>query len=227
MTPGSKHPAIISNMYANSGRAQWVGVYDHYAAAELGMVVLKVNFRGSWGQGGEFNSGYYKSLGIIDADEAVSAKKYLDSLGYVRSDRCGVWGWSYGGFLTLMIMTTKPGVFDSAVAVASVTDWKSYNEWYTRRRLGLPVEDAEIYKKTSPISHADGLKGNLLTIHGMLDDNVLYQDIVRFRANLIKEGKFYDSQDYPRANHSIGRDDERPHVFENIIRYLYNKLSRP
>lgn len=222
-----KHPAVITNMYANSGRAQWVGVYDHYMAAELGFVVLKVNFRGSWGQGGEFNSGYAKSLGIIDADESVSAKKFLVDTGYVNADRCGVWGWSYGGFLTLMIMTTKPGVFDTGVAVASVTDWKSYNEWYTRRRLGLPTEDKDIYTKTSPVNQAKGLQGNLLTIHGMLDDNVLYQDIVRFRQALIREGKFFDSMDYPRANHSIGKDEERTHVYEVIVRYLYNKLSRP
>lgn len=226
LDPAKKHPAVISNMYANSARSAWVGLWEHYVAAELGVVVLKVNFRGSWGQGGEFNSGYYKSLGVIDADEAVSAKKYLDSLGYVRSDRCAVWGWSYGGFLTLMIMTTKPGVFDTGVAVASVTDWKSYNEWYTRRRLGLPSEDAEVFKKTSPVEHAASLQGNLLTIHGMLDDNVLFQDIVRFRANAIAAGKFYDSMDYPRANHGIGRLDERPHVFETIARYLYHKLYR-
>lgn len=221
-----KHPAFISNMYANSAKQSWGGFNDNYAAVELGFVVLLVDFRASWGQGGEFNSGYYKNMGLIDADEAVKAKDYLVNLGYVNGDRCGVWGWSYGGFLTCMIQLTKPGVFDTGVAVASVTDWNSYNEWYTRRRLGQQAEDAEIYKKTSPVHHAKGLEGNLLLIHGMLDDNVLYQDTVRLQENLIREGKYFDTFEYPRGDHGMWRVHERPHIMATIMRYLYNKLYR-
>lgn len=224
--PKKKYPAVISNMYANSARAGWLGTVDHYTAAELGIVVLKVNFRGSWGQGGEFNSGYAKQMGVIDSAEAKSAKEFLVSTGFVNPDRCGIWGWSYGGFLTLMIMTQQPGVFDTGVAVASVTDWKSYNEWYVRRRLGLPSEDKETFERTSPIHHTKKFQGNLLTVHGMLDDNVLYQDIVRFRQNMIRDGKFFDSLDYPRGNHGMFRDEERPHVYESILRYLNTKLKR-
>lgn len=222
-----KHPAFLSNMYANSGKMTWSGYLENYAAMELGMVVLMVDFRASWGRGGEFNSGYYKGMGIIDADEAVAAKDYLVSLGYVNPDRCGVWGWSYGGYLTCMIQLTRPGVFDTGVAVASVTDWKSYNEWYTRRRLGMESDDAEIYKKTSPVHHAAGLQGNLYLVHGMLDDNVLYQDTARLMQNLIDKGKPFDMLAYPRDDHSIGKDTSRPHVFSAIMRYLWQKLDRP
>lgn len=221
-----KHPAFISNMYANSAKRSWAGYFENYAAVELGFVVLQVDFRASWGQGGEYNSGYYKKMGIVDADEAVKAKEYLAGLGYVNPDRVGVWGWSYGGYLTCMIMLTKPGVFDTGVAVASVTDWASYNEWYTRRRLGLPSEDPDIYKATSPVYHAKGLDGNLLMIHGMLDDNVLFQDTVRLQENLIREGKYFDEFDYPRGDHGMWRTYERPHIFATIMRYLYGKLSR-
>lgn len=222
-----KHPAFISSMYANSGKLAWAGYMENYAAMELGMVVLQVDFRASWGQGGEFNSGYYKKMGIVDSDEAVKAKEFLTGLGYVNPNRVGVWGWSYGGYLTCMIMLTRPGVFDTGVAVASVTDWKTYNEWYTRRRLGLPSEDDEIYKKTSPVHHAIGLTGNLLLVHGMLDDNVLYQDTVRLQENLIREGKVFDTFAYPRGDHGMGRTHERPHVNALILRYLWQKLSRP
>jgi dipeptidyl-peptidase-4 len=222
-----KHPAFLSNMYANSAKLTWGGYLENYAAMELGMVVLLVDFRSSWGRGGEFNSGYYKSLGVIDADEAVAAKDYLVSLGYVNPDRCGVWGWSYGGFLTCMIQLTKPGVFDTGVAVASVTDWKSYNEWYTRRRLGMEKDDPEVYKKTSPVHHAAGLKDNLYLIHGMLDDNVLYQDTARLIQQLVEKGKPFDMLAYPRDDHSIGKDTSRPHVQAAIIRYLWQKLGRP
>ncbi|MBX3111399.1 MAG: S9 family peptidase [Fimbriimonadaceae bacterium] len=222
-----KHPAFLSNMYANSARASWGGYIENYAATELDMVVLKVNFRASWGQGGEFNSGYAKSMGIIDTQEAVAAKKYLVSLGYVDPDRCGVWGWSYGGFLTDMIMLSAPGEFDTGVAVASVTNWKSYNEWYTRRRLGLPKDNEEVYKKTSPISYAKGLKGNLFLIHGMLDDNVLFQDVVQLTELMIREDKHFDEFFFPRSDHGISRVHERPLVWEKLLGYLYTKLNRP
>jgi dipeptidyl-peptidase 4 len=221
------HPAILSNMYADSGKAAWGGWVEHYAATQLDMVVLAVDFRSSWGYDGEFNSGYYRKMGLVDADEAVAAKKFLASLPYVRADRVGLWGWSYGGYLTCMTMLTKPGEFHAGVAVASVTDWKSYNEWYTRRRLGLVGADKEWFEKTSPITYASGLKDNLLLVHGMLDDNVLYQDTARLMQKMIDAGVYFDSLAYPRDDHSIGKDTSRPHVFASVLRYLYQKLSQP
>jgi dipeptidyl-peptidase-4 len=222
-----KHPAFISNMYANSAKMGWSGFFENYAAMELGFVVLLIDFSASWGQGGEFNSGYYKSMGIVDADEAVAGKKFLESLGYVRGDRVGLWGWSYGGFLTCMVQLTRPDNFYAGVAVASVTDWKSYNEWYTRRRLGMESEDKEVYIKTSPIHHAKGLKNHLLLIHGMLDDNVLFQDTARLMQRLIENNKQFDLMLYPKDDHGIGRDESRPHVMVEIMRYLYRRLYEP
>lgn len=221
-----KHPAFISNMYANSAKQAWSGYFENYAAMNLDMVVLQVDFRASWGYGGEFNSGYWKSMGVVDTDEAVAAKEFLSNLGYVNPNRVGVWGWSYGGYLTCMIMLTAPGVFDTGVAVASVTDWKNYNEWYTRRRLGMESDDPEVYKKTSPRWHAKGLLGNLFLVHGMLDDNVLYQDTAQLIQGLIEEGKHFDMLAYPRDDHGIGKDTSRPHVFTAVMRYLYEKLGR-
>lgn len=222
-----RHPAFISNIYANSGKAAWGGFLENFAAQELDMVVLAVDFRASWGYGGEFNSGYYRKMGLIDVDEAVAAKNYLAGLAYVRGDRVGIWGWSYGGYLTCMTLLTKPGVFHTGVAVASVTDWKSYNEWYTRRRLGLVKDDPKIFEETSPISYPTKLSDNLLLVHGMLDDNVLFQDTVRLEQKLIENNRQFDLATYPRDDHSIGRPESRPHVFERIMRYLYWHLSQP
>ena len=222
-----KHPALVSNMYANSGKAAWGGYFENYAAMNLDMVVLCVDFRASWGYGGEFNSGYYRKMGLVDADEAVAAKNYLASLNYVRGDRVGLWGWSYGGYLTCMTMLTKPGVFYAGCAVAPVTDWKSYNEWYTRRRLGLAKDDPKIFEQTSPITYANGLQDNLLLVHGIMDDNVLFQDTARLMQRLIENGKYFDEMTYPRDDHSIGKETSRPHVMGRILRYLYNELSKP
>jgi len=166
-------------------------------------------------------------MGLIDADEAVSAKNYLAALPYVRGDRVGIWGWSYGGYLTCMTLLTKPGVFYAGCAVASVTDWKSYNEWYTRRRLGLVKDDPKIFEQTSPISYAAGLQDNLLLIHGILDNNVLFQDTARLIQRLIDNGKYFDEMTYPRDDHSIGKETSRPHVFGRIMRYFYDQLNKP
>lgn len=222
-----RHPAVVSGIYADSGKAAWSGWVENYMAMNLDFVVLCVDFRSSWGYDGDFNGGYYKKMGIIDADEAVDAKKFLVSTGFVKPDRVGIWGWSYGGFLTCMTLLTKPGEFHAGVAVASVTDWKSYNEWYTRRRLGLVKDDKEkIFEKTSPVYNAqNGVKDNLLLVHGMLDDNVLYQDTARLQQKLIDAGSHFDLMLYPRDDHSISKDTSRPHVYSTIVRYLWDKLS--
>lgn len=225
LDPSKKHPAFLSNLYANSGKLDWGGYLENFAAMELGFVVLKVDFRSSWGYGGEFNAGYHRSMGLVDADESVAAKNYLSSLGYVDPDRVGLWGWSYGGYLTCMTLLTKPNVFKSGVAVASVTDWRSYNEWYTRRRLGLVKDDEEIFKKTSPITYPEGLQDELLLIHGMLDDNVLYQDTARLMQRMIEKGKYFEVMPYPEDDHGIGKNWSRPHVMTTILRYLYRTLG--
>ena len=222
-----KHPAVLSNIYADSAKESWGGFLENYLAMNLNMVVLCVDFSASWGYGGEFDSDYYKRMGLIDADEAVSAKKYLASLTFVRPDRVGIWGWSYGGYLTCMTLLTKPGVFDTGVAVAPVTDWGTYNEWYTRRRLGLLKDNKELFAKTSPITYAKGLQDNLLLIHGILDDNVLFQNTALLCEKLIEAGKYFDLFVFPRDDHSIGKEASRPEVFGKIARYLNEKLNRP
>jgi dipeptidyl-peptidase-4 len=221
-----RHPAFLSNMNADSAKLSWGGWFENFAATNLDMVVLCVDFRASWGYGGEFDTGYYRRMGLIDADEAVCSHQYLASLPFVRDDRIGIWGWSYGGYLTCMTLLTKPGVFDTGVAVAPVTNWKSYNEWYTRRRLGLAKDDPKIFEITSPVTYAAGLKDNLLLVHGILDDNVLFQDTAQLIQKLIDNGKYFDEMTYPRDDHSISKETSRPHVFGRIMRYLYTHLYR-
>ena len=222
-----KHPAFLSNVYADSGKAAWAGFMENYAAMNLDMVVLSVDFRSSWGYDGDFNAGYYRTMGLVDSNEAVAAKNFLAGLDYVRADRIGIWGWSYGGYLTCMTLLTHPGEFYAGVAVASVTEWKSYNEWYTRRRLGLAKEDKDWFEKTSPITYGENLKDNLLLVHGILDDNVLFQDTARLVQKMIDGGAHPDIMFYPRDDHSMGKETSRPHVMATIMRYLYNKLNQP
>ncbi|HZT41202.1 MAG TPA: prolyl oligopeptidase family serine peptidase [Chthonomonadaceae bacterium] len=225
MDPGKRYGAVLHSIYADSAKNGWGGLLESYMAAALDLVVLQVDFRSSWGYGADFATGYYRSLGQVDADEAVAAANFLKAQPYVDPARLGIWGWSYGGFLTEMVMFTRPGAFSTGVAVAPVTDWKHYNEWYTRHRLDEPKDAEEAYKKSSPINFANGLQGHLLMIHGMQDDNVLFQDTVQMVQKLIEAGKDFDVAFYPKDNHGISRDDSRVHVFRRIIKYLYMWLG--
>lgn len=225
LDPTKKHAAVVSNIYGDSGKSAWGGFVENQLAMNHDMVVLALDFRASWGYGGAFDTGYYRKMGLIDADESADAAKYLSSLSYVDPKRLGIWGWSYGGFLTLMTMLTKPGVYSTGVAVAPVTDWSTYNEWYTRRRLGLYKDDKKIFEKTSPISYASGLQGNLLICHGIMDNNVLFENTAVLVEDFIKAGKFVDLMFFPKDDHSIGTDASRPYVMGKIERYLVGHLS--
>lgn len=222
--PGKRYPVILHNMYANSGKLSWGGYQANYMA-KLGIIVMCVDFRASWGYGGEFNSGYYQRMGLIDSEEAVAVKRYLVKEGFADEKRVGVWGWSYGGFLTCMILMTQPGEFKTGVAVASPTEWKNYNHWYTRQRLGLASKDKAVFDKTSPYTYADKLQDDLLLVHGMLDDNVLFQDSVRLSMKLIDLGKNFEMFYYPRDDHSIGLDETRKHVQRLIVQHIYDQLG--
>jgi len=227
MDMSKPHPAVVSDIYADSAKGSWGGFMENYMATNLNFVVLCVDFRASWGYGGDFDSGYYKKMGLIDADEAVDANKYLASLSYVNPKRIGIWGWSYGGFLTCMTLMTKPGEFYAGVAVAPVTDWTTYNEWYTERRLGLPKDNKEIYKKTSPITYASGLQDHLLICHGIVDNNVLFENTAIMTENLIRAGKYFDLMIFPKDDHSISRIHSRPYVMGRIVKYLDEWLTAP
>ncbi len=221
------HPAVVSDIYADSAKDHWGGFMENQLAMNHHMVVLAVDFRASWGYGGAFDTGYYRKMGLIDADETADAAKYLSSLPYVNKKRLGIWGWSYGGYLTLMTMLTKPGSYDTGVAVAPVTDWTTYNEWYTRRRLGLAKNHPKIYKKTSPITYAKGLQGNLLICHGIVDNNVLFENTAIMMERFIRANKFVDLMVFPKDDHSISRDSSRPYVMGRILNYLVTNLERP
>ncbi len=227
LDPNKKYPAVLSCVYANSAKNCWTWIWNHYMSAVEGYVVMTVDFRASYGYGDDFHTGYFRKLGVIDVEEAVSAAQYLKSLGYVDPDRLGIWGWSYGGFLTNMVMFNAPGVFKAAVAVAPVNDWRNYNEWYTRQRLGLPEEEEEIYEKTSPLYRAEGLQGHLLLIHGMQDDNVLFQDTVQLVQKLLEANKDFDVMFYPKDDHSIRRDESRKDVMRRIADYFLQHLGGP
>jgi dipeptidyl aminopeptidase/acylaminoacyl peptidase len=157
--------------------------------AANGYTVLNIDYRGSEGYGRDCRTAIYKHMGGRDLDDIIDGAHLLMSDYGVRDDGVGVYGGSYGGFLTLMAMFKYPDDISSGAALRSVTDWAHYNHWYTVRILGTPADDPEAYRRSSPIYYADGLQGNLLILHGLRDDNVLAEDDIRLSQRLIDLGK--------------------------------------
>lgn len=175
----------------------------HHRLARKGFVVVDVDYRHSEGYGRKFRTDIHGFMGGKDLDDCVAAIEHLGTLGFADTSRVGLYGGSYGGFMTLMALFTKPDVFKCGAALRSVTDWRAYNSWYTTPRLGDPKKDEENYKKSSPIEHLDGLKGKLLLMHGLKDSNVFAQDSIRLVEKLIQAKKDFDVAIYPSQDHGF------------------------
>ncbi|TCN53199.1 S9 family peptidase [Flavobacterium circumlabens] len=194
--------------YLQNAHNYWSNYYREYMfhnlLTDLGYTVLDIDYRGSDGYGRDFRTGIYRFMGGKDLSDHLDGKKYLvNNLG-IDPNRVGIYGGSYGGFITLMGMLTTPGEFASGAALRSVTDWAHYNHGYTGNILNFPETDPEAYKKSSPIYYADNLKGNLVMLHGMVDDNVEYKDIVRLSQRFIElEKKNWTLASFPVESHGF------------------------
>jgi len=174
--------------------------------AQQGYVILTPDYRGSSGFSRDWSTGVHMGLGVNDTADVAAGADYLKTLDYVDPDRIGVFGLSYGGFLTLQAMNTDPTLWRAGVNVAGVVDWATYGAGYTTPRLGTPVQNPEIYKISAPILHMDKLERPLLILHGTNDRNVSFADSLRLFDVLIKLGKPFESQIYPGEIHFFRRD---------------------
>jgi len=176
----------------------------HNLLADEGFMVLDVDYRASEGYGRDYRTAIYRHMGGRDLQDYIDAKNYLVNTHGIDPMRTGIYGGSYGGFITLMAMLTEPEVFKAGAALRSVTDWAHYNHEYTSNILNYPETDPEAYRKSSPIYFADQLKGRLVMLHGMVDDNVQFQDVVRLSQRFIELGKTnWDMAIYPVEAHGF------------------------
>lgn len=194
--------------YLQNAHNYWSNYYREYMfhnlLTDLGYTVLDIDYRGSDGYGRDFRTGIYRFMGGKDLSDQLDGKKYLVEKYGVDANRVGIYGGSYGGFITLMGMLTTPGEFKSGAALRSVTDWAHYNHGYTGNILNFPETDPEAYKKSSPIYFADNLKGNLVMLHGMVDDNVEYKDVVRLSQRFIElQKKNWTLSTFPVESHGF------------------------
>ncbi len=199
----------------------------HHLLMERGYTVIDIDYRGSAGYGRDWRTGIYRFMGGKDLDDQVDAARWLVSQHGVDARRIGLYGGSYGGFITLMAMFTQPGVFAAGAALRPVTDWAHYNHGYTSAILNQPQKDQEAYKRSSPIYHASGLQGALLICHGMVDVNVHFQDSVRLVQKLIELKKEnFELAVYPVEDHGFVQPSSWADEYKRILRLFETNLRQ-
>ena len=203
----------------------WFNLFWFEMLAQKGYIVVSVDNRGTGSRGEEFKKSTYLQLGKLETIDQIGANKYLGSLSYVDSRRIGIFGWSYGGYMSTLCMTKGASYFKTGIAVAPVTNWRYYDNIYTERFMRTPQENADGYDSNSPISHVKKMHGNYLLIHGMADDNVHLQNSADLITALIKENKQFQMQFYPNNAHGIrtGRYAHF-HVYRRMTDFLLEKL---
>ncbi len=197
----------------------------HNLLTDLGYTVLDIDYRASDGYGRDFRTGIYRFMGGKDLSDQIDGKKYLIENFGINPGKVGIYGGSYGGFITLMALMTAPNTFACGAALRSVTDWAHYNNGYTGNILNFPETDPEAYKKSSPIYHAEKLEGKLLMLHGMVDDNVEYKDIVRLSQRLIELGKKnWNLASYPVESHGFKTTSSWVDEYSRILELFNSTL---
>lgn len=205
--------------------------YDYHVGwiqylVQQGYTLLDVDYRGSAGFGRDYRTDIYRSMGVKDVDSAVAGARYLVEEQGVDRERIGIYGISYGGFMTLMSLFRYPGVFAAGVASAAVSDWAHYSEGWTSRILNTPVTDSEAYAVSSPINHAEGLADPLLIVHGLIDDNVHFQDAARLVQRLIELEKDFEVMYYPMERHIIESESSRYDYTRRLVGFFDEHLLR-
>jgi len=199
----------------------------HNLLTDLGYTVLDIDYRGSAGYGRDWRTGIYRHMGGKDLSDHIDGAKYLVENYGINKEKIGIYGGSYGGFITLMAMFNAPEIFKAGAALRSVTDWAHYNHGYTSNILNNPSEDPISYRKSSPIYFAEGLKGDLLIAHGMVDVNVHFQDVVRLAQRLIElEKDNWEFAVYPVEDHGFVEPSSWTDEYKRILKLFNNSLLK-
>jgi len=224
-----KYPVL---MYQYSGPGsqsvanQWNSSNDYwyYMLAQKGYIVICVDGRGTGFKGADFKKCTYKELGKYEVEDQIDAAKVIAGYEFVDASRIGIWGWSYGGFMSSNCILKGNDVFKTAIAVAPVTSWRYYDSIYTERYMRTPQENASGYDENSPINHVDKLKGNYLLIHGTADDNVHVQNTMKMIEALVQANKQFDWAIYPDKNHGIYGGKTRLQLYTKMTNFIIEKL---
>jgi len=213
--PGSQS---VSNSYFTSND------YWYQLLADKGYIIACIDGRGTGFMGADFKKVTYQELGKYEVEDQISAAQKLGDRGYIDADRIGIWGWSYGGFMSSSAIFKGNETFSMAIAVAPVTSWRFYDTVYTERYMRTPQENPSGYDENSPLNHVDKLEGDYLLIHGGGDDNVHLQNTMRLVEELVQANKQFDWAIYPDRNHGIYGGNTRLHLYNMMTDFILEKL---
>lgn len=228
-TASKKYPVLMFQ-YSGPGSQQvantWNGTNDYwyFMLAQKGYIVVCVDGRGTGFKGAAFKKCTYKELGKYEVEDQIDAAKVIGKYAYVDASRIGIWGWSYGGFMSSNCIFQGADVFKTAIAVAPVTSWRYYDSIYTERYMQTPQENASGYDNNSPINHVSKLKGNFLLVHGTADDNVHVQNTMKMIEALVQANKQFDWAIYPDKNHGIFGGKTRLQLYTKMTNFILEKL---
>ena len=231
--PNKKYP-VIMHQYSGPGSQEVLdnwgvgsfrdgGMFEAYMC-DKGYIMVCVDGRGTGGRGAEFEKCTYLFLGVKESHDQVEAARYLSGLPYIDGSRIGIWGWSFGGYNTLMSMSEGTPIFKAGVAIAPPTDWRFYDSVYTERFMRTPKENGDGYQAGSAILRAPKLHGKLLLIHGSADDNVHFQNSAEYSEALVQAGIQFDMQVYTNRNHSITGGNTRIHLMNRVAGFFIQNL---
>jgi dipeptidyl-peptidase-4 len=225
--PAKRYPAIV-DVYGGPGIQRvldnWAGSSFTQILTRAGYVVFQLDNRGTAFRGTAFQEPIHDKLGQVEVTDQVQGARWLGTQSFIDPARIGVWGWSYGGYMTLMLMFKAPDVFRAGVSGAPVTDWTLYDTHYTERYLNRPQDNAAGYTASSVLPYAKDLKGKLLVMHGMADDNVLFLHSTKLFRQLQDLGKPFDVMVYPGAKHGLIRQHDGRHAYATIMRFFDENL---
>jgi dipeptidyl-peptidase-4 len=225
--PGRRYPAVVM-VYGGPGsqsvRDSWAGATLDQVLAHRGFVIWQLDNRGSSGRGHAWEAAICRHFGAKELEDQKEGLRHLLGLGFVDPARVGLYGWSYGGYMTLYSLLNAPELFAAGVSGAPVTDWRNYDTIYTERYMGLPSENAEGYRRSSPVHQAANLKAKLMLIHNFEDDNVLFQNTMQMASALEQAGKHFQLVLYPQKSHGV-RGPLRKHLYETIVGFFEDHLK--
>ena len=224
-----KYP-VLMYVYGGPGNQlavdRWMGgtFFWYQMLAAKGYIIICVDGRGTGGRGEAFKKSTYLQLGKYEIEDQIFVAKELAKLSYVDAYRIGIWGWSFGGYMSSLGISKGADVFKMAIAVAPVTNWRFYDNIYTERFMRTPQENGKNYDDNSPINHIEKIKGKYLIVHGTADDNVHFQNSAEMIDAMIKKNIRFDSEYYPNKNHGISGGKTRLHLYDKMTRFILENL---
>jgi dipeptidyl-peptidase 4 len=223
-----KYPLFMFQ-YSGPGSQRGIDAWSRYLPwfnylAQNGYIVACVDGRGTGFRSEEFEKMTYMQMGKLEAIDQTEAAKYLGAKDYIDANRIGIFGWSYGGYMSSLCLFKSPEIFKMAIAVAPVTNWRYYDNIYTERFMRTPQENAEGYDKNSPINFVDKMEGELLLIHGSADDNVHFQNTMEMVKKLVEEKKQFDLFVYPNKNHFMLGTNTKIHLYTKMSNFIFENL---